>query len=159
MEPRTPKSTGIELLAPTDDTTALHLSPLQPTALRTFRLTHPYFEIVYLPLVGPSAVLLARYLGRLLAASEGPITVCAAALARELGLRARSGDAFGIQSSLTKSIDRLEHHRLVRWLDDRHLGVMTEAPAVTDKVRAKLPPAARYAHDQFIDVIDLRDSR
>ena len=87
------------------------------------------------------------------------MTVCAAALARELGLRARSGDALGTQSSLVKSIDRLEHHRLVRWIDERHLGIMTEAPAVTDKVRAKLPPAAQYAHDQFIDVIDLRDGR
>lgn len=157
MDTATPRSAGIELLAPTDERTALHLTPLQPTELRTFRLTHPYLEVVYAPLIGPTSVLLARYLGRLLAANSGPVTVCAAALARELGLRARSDDALGKQSSLKKAIDRLEHPRLVRWVDDDCLGVMLEVPAVSDRTRDKLPPAARYAHDLFVDVIDLRD--
>jgi hypothetical protein len=110
-----------------------------------------------MPLVGPTSVLLARYLGRLLGASRDPVSVCAAALAKELGLRARSDDPLGKLSSLKKAIDRLEHLRLVRWIDDNQLGVMTEAPAVGDRTRAKLPPTAQLAHDQFIGVIDLRE--
>lgn len=159
MDTTSPQATGTRILAPTDERTALHLTPLQPTAVRSFGLSHPYVEIVYMPLVGPTSVLLLRYLGRLLGASRDPVAVCAASLAKELGLRARSDDPLGKLSSLRKAIDRLEHPRLVRWLDDNHLGIMTEAPAISDRTRAKLPPAARSAHDQFVRVVDLRDPR
>jgi len=37
---------------------------------------------------------------------------------------------------------RLEHERLVRWIGEHHLVVHTAVPAVSDRVRDNLPPAA-----------------
>ena len=65
------------------------------------------------------------------------------------------------------SLDALPHvdvtgtppHPLRRALvrEPQHLGVVTSVPAVSERVRDKLPAAARRTHDHFVDVIDLRD--
>ena len=145
-------------LAPLDESRALQLTALPVTTQPSFHLTHPYFEMVYAPSLGPSAVLLGRYLGRVLAAHENEtILVCPAALSREVGMRSSSEDPLGERSLLRRTIDRLEHDHIVRWLEPQHLGVLTAVPAVSDRVRDKLPAAARHAHDQFVNVIDLRD--
>jgi hypothetical protein len=145
-------------LAPLDESRALQLTALPVTTQPSFHLTHPYFEIVYAPTLGPSAVLLGRYLGRVLAAHDNEtILVCPAALSREVGMRSNSDDPLGARSLLRRSIERLEHDRIVRWLEPQHLGVVTSVPAVSERVRDKLPAAARRTHDHFVDVIDLRD--
>ncbi len=145
-------------LAPLDESRALQLTALPVTTQPSFHLTHPYFEIVYAPTLGPSAVLLGRYLGRVLAAHDNEtILVCPAALSREVGMRSNSDDPLGARSLLRRSIERLEHDRIVRWLEPQHLGVVTSVPAVSERVRDKLPAAARRTHDHFVGVIDLRD--
>ncbi len=149
-------ATGLALFAPTDEANALRLTPIAPTALRTYPLTHPYVEIVFTPSLGPTPIALARYIGRILAAHDSPVTVCTVALAHELGIRARQEQPLGMKSSLRRSLDRLEWAQFIEWIDDHHIAVQTEIPAVNDQARSRLPPAARYAHDQFIDVIDLR---
>lgn len=141
-----------------DEPNTLVLTSLAPTRSPSFPLNHPYVERVYAPSLGPSAVLLARHLGRVLAVNGNkPARVCPAALSLELGLRARSEEPLGTRSLLRRAIDRLEHHHLVRWQGPRHLAVVTHVPPVNDRALAKLPPAARRAHDHFLEVIDLRD--
>ena len=146
--------------APTslDESRALYLTALPVPAPPRFDLTHPYFEIVYTPSLGPSAVALGRHLGRLLAAHEvHPVMVCPAALAKELGMRASSEDPLGSRSRLRRAIDRLEHGHIVRWIEPQLLGILPEVSAVSDRVRDRLPDRARRTHDHFINqVIDLR---
>lgn len=144
-------------LAPLDASHALRLTPIPPTTCPSFPLTHPYVELVYAPRLGPSAVLVARYLGRVLAANDKPVTICPAALSLELGMRSRNEEPLGRNSRLRRAIDRLARERLVQWIDDQHLAVFTAAPAVSSRARDALPPAARHAHDRFVNVIDLRD--
>lgn len=146
-------------LAPLHGGHALTLTALPPMSFPSFELTHPYVELVYAHSLGPTAVLLARYFGRMLALHPSPIAICPIALALELGLRSSSEDPLGHRSSLRKAIDRLTHQRVARWVDDNHLAVYTAVPAVSDRVRDRLPPAARQAHDNLVDVIDLRDGR
>jgi hypothetical protein len=147
-------------LAPLDESRALYLSALPTTSRPSFHLTHPYFEIVYAPVLGPSATLLGRYLGRVLAShGDEKVQLCPAALSLELGLRSSSADPLGDRSLLRKAIERLEHSRIARWLEPQHLGMCTAVPPVSNRVRDKLPTAARRAHDQFAGVIDLRDGR
>ena len=70
----------------------LRLRALPAASQPAFPLEHDYFEIVYTPLVGPTAVLLARAMARHLDAAGGPTTVCPIELAQEIGLRASSAN-------------------------------------------------------------------
>lgn len=85
-------------------------------------LEHAYFEIVYAPLIGPTAVLLARAMARHLQAAGGATTVCPVELSLEVGIRASSTDPLGKKSHLVHAIDRLAHDRIVSKLGDRVLG-------------------------------------
>ena len=152
-----PPSPAVALV---DGRGALRLTPVAPISHPSFALTHPYVELVYTSSLGTSAVAVARSFGRLLALHRAPISICPIALALELGMRSSNGgDLLGRRSTLRGAIDRLEHERLVRWIGDHQLAVHTAVPAVSDRVRDKLPPAARQAHDHFVNVIDLRDGR
>lgn len=137
----------------------LRLSSIPMRTQPSFPLTHSYFEVVYAPILGPSAVLVARHLARVLEAGDEPATVCPATLSLELGLRSNNEDPLGRRSRLRRAIDRLDHHHVARWFDDQHLGLVSAAPAVSTRTRGTLPPAARHAHDRFLDVIDLRDGQ
>jgi hypothetical protein len=91
------------------DGDALRLLPLMPTSEPSFSLAHPYVEIVYAPLLGPTAVLLARSLGRHLIMSRGPATISAVVLSRGLGLRATQEHPLGKRAALRHGLNRLEH--------------------------------------------------
>lgn len=123
---------------------------LRPVVARgeaaTFPLVHPYFEIVYAPLLGPTAVLLARAMARHLDAVGGPTTVHPVELALEVGIRASSIDPLGKRSHLVHAIDRLAHDHIVIRLGDRVLGVNLWVPLLGDRSLAKLPAAAKDAH-------------
>lgn len=114
-----------------------------------FPLTHAYFEIVYAPLIGPTAVLLARAMARHLDAAGGPTTVCPVELALEVGIRASSTDPLGKKSHLVHAIDRLVHDRIVAALGDRVLGVREAIPPVSERTLTKLPAPARAAHERY----------
>lgn len=114
-----------------------------------FPLEHDYFEIVYAPLTGPTAILLARALARHLDAAGGSTTVCPIELALEVGIRASSTNPLGRKSHLVHAIDRLAHDRIVARLGDRVLGVRVAVPPLGRKALQKLPASALRAHHGF----------
>jgi hypothetical protein len=132
---------------------ALRLVPLSPPREPSFPLLHPYLEVVYAPLLGPTAVLLARRLGHHLTANRGPVTVDVVLLARDLGVRATQNHPLGKRAALRRALDRLEHAHLVRWQGETDLGVLTGAPVLSDQTLAKLPASARKAHDHFLAMV------
>ena len=132
-----------------DPVGGLRLRPLPAPSDPAFPLGHDYFEIVYTPLVGPTAVLLARAMARHIDAAGGPATVCPVELALEVGIRASSTDPLGSRSHLVHAIDRLVHDHIVSRLGDRVLGVRSAVPLLSDRAISKLPPPSRRAHLRF----------
>ena len=130
----------------------LRLRALPAASQPPFPLEHDYFEIVYTPLVGPTAVLLARAMARHLDAAGGPTTVCPIELAQEIGLRASSAKPLGKKSHLVHAIDRLAHDHIVSRLEDRILGVRVAIPPVSAQTLAKLPVTVRDAHRRLVSV-------
>lgn len=128
----------------------LRLRALPAASEPAFPLDHAYFEIVYAPLIGPTAVLLARAMARHLDTAGGPTTVCPVELALEVGIRASSTDPLGRKSHLVHAIDRLAHDRIVSRLGERVLGVRVAVPALTARALEKLPAAAIQAHRDFV---------
>jgi hypothetical protein len=127
----------------------LRLRTLPAASEPAFPLEHDYFEIVYTPLVGPTAVLLARAMARHLDAAGGPTTVCPVELALEVGIRASSTDPLGKKSHLVHAINRLAHNHVLSRLGDRVLGVREAIPPVSPPTLAKLPPLVRDAHERY----------
>jgi hypothetical protein len=127
----------------------LRLRALPAASEPAFPLDHAYFEIVYAPLLGPTAVLLARAMARRLEAAGGPTTVCPIELALEVGIRASSTDPLGRKSHLVHAIDRLAHDRIVSRLGDRVLGLRLAVPPLSARALGKLPATARRAHAQY----------
>lgn len=127
----------------------LRLRALPAAIGLAFPLEHAYFEIVYAPLIGPTAVLLARAMARHLDAAGGPTTVSPTELALEVGIRASSTDPLGRKSHLVHAIDRLAHDRIVARLGDRILGVHTTIPPLSARALQKLPAPAQEAHARF----------
>jgi hypothetical protein len=111
----------------------LRLRTLPAASEPAFPLEHDYFEIFYTPLVGPTAVLLARAMARHLDAAGGPTTVCPVELALEVGIRASSTDPHGKKSHLVHAIDRLAHNHVVACLGDRILGVRQAIPPGSER--------------------------
>lgn len=137
----------------TKATDGLRLRPLPAAREPAFPLEHDYFEIVHAPLVGPTAVLLARAMARHIDAAGGPTTVCPVELALEVGIRASSTDPLGRKSHLVHAIDRLAHDHIVSPLGDRVLGVRVAIPPVSDRALEKLPGTAREAHHRYAPVV------
>lgn len=129
---------------------ALRLRPLSASSQPAFPLGHPYFEIVYAPLLGPTATLLARNLLRHLTIARGPVTVLATDIALELGLRASSDVSLGRRSHLRHALDRLAHDRIIRWLGDADIGVHVAVPPLGPHALKKLPGSARRVHEHFV---------
>lgn len=127
----------------------LRLRALPAASEPAFPLEHAYFEIVYAPLLGPTAVLLARAMARHLDTAGGPTTVCPIELALEVGIRASSTDPLGRKSHLVHAIDRLAHDRIVSRLGDRILGVRLAIPPLSERAAVKLPAPARAAHLRY----------
>lgn len=120
-----------------------------PSGRRAFALDHPYIELVYTPLIGASAVLFLRRI-MLLSPDDDEIDVDSVAMARELGLRSRDDRPLGRKSPFVKSLYRLEHHQLARWLGPHRLGVYRQAPALADAFLPNLPESARRIHLRYI---------
>lgn len=128
----------------------LRLRALPAAGEGAFPLEHVYFEIVYAPLIGPTAVLLARAMARHLQAAGGPTTVCPVELSLEVGIRASSTDPLGKKSHLVHAIDRLAHDRIVSRLGDRVLGVRVAISPLSSRALGKLPTIAQQAHEEFV---------
>lgn len=156
MDETFPRDGDPSLEAQADEAGSLRLTPLPPVTQPAFALTHPYFEFVYAPTLGPAAVLVARRLGRVLVNRGAPIAVSAVALSLELGLRASHNEPLGKNSSLRHALDRLAHERIIKWFDEHHIGVHTAVPVVSKQVRDRLPPNIRDIHDGLVGAFELR---
>ncbi|QXC60474.1 hypothetical protein KSP35_19450 [Aquihabitans sp. G128] len=128
----------------------LRLIPLPCPTEQSFPVDHLYFEVVYGPLLGPAAVLVARNLDRRLATAKGPVMFEAVALALEIGLRSNNLDPLGRRSHLRRAIDRLAHHRLVHWMGPTDLGLARSVSIVSADALRQLPPAAVLAHQRLV---------
>ena len=133
-----------------DPVEGLRLRPLPAPSDPAFPLGHDYFEIVYTPIVGPTAVLLARAMARHIDAAGGPTTVCPVELALEVGIRASSTDPLGKKSHLVHAIERLAHDHIVARMGDRVLGVRLAIPALSPRTLARLPESAREVHRRYL---------
>ena len=132
-------------------TQGLRLRTLPAASEPAFPLGHDYFEIVYTPLVGPTAVLLARAMARHIDAAGGPTTVCPAELALEVGIRASSTDPLGKKSHLVHALDRLVHNHVISRLGDSVFGVREAIPPVSDRTVEKLPGIVRDLHRDLVE--------
>lgn len=131
----------------------LRLRPLPVTSEPSFSLDHEYFEIAYAPLVGPTAILVARAMSRHLDCANGPVTVCPLDLALEVGIRANTADPLGKRSHLVRAVERLVHDRIVVRLDDRVLGVSCRVPPLGRGRLERLPAAARRRHEEILAAV------
>lgn len=130
---------------------SLRLRPLPALSTPAFALDHPYFEIVYAPLIGPTAVLLARAMGRHLHEAGGPTILDATDLALEIGVRSTAVNAMGRRSRLVRAVDRLARNQIIVRQDDRTLGLRTAVPVLDDKRIGKLPSFARQMHARCVE--------
>lgn len=133
-----------------EPTEGLRLRLLPAVSEPAFPLDHDYFEIAYTPLVGPTAVLLARAMARHLDAAAGPTTACPIELALEVGIRAGNGNSPGRRSHLVRALDRLVHAHIVVRLGDRIRGVRSAMPPLSNRALRKLPASAREAHVKLV---------
>jgi hypothetical protein len=124
-----------------------------------FRLDHRYIELVYAPLIGPTAVLLARDLERRITTAGGPTSVDPLDVARQLGLRASGGQPLGSRAPLRRALDRLDHAHFVRWIGNGDLHVFLGVPPVAEQTARRLPAAARTAHALMLQEIHRDDGR
>lgn len=150
MSAETSSSSARRPESESDPEAGLRLRALPVASESAFALDHAYFEIVYAPLIGPTAVLLARALARHLEVAGGRITVCPIELAMEIGIRAGSGDPLGRKSHLVHAIDRLAHDHVVARLGDRTLGVRVAIPPLSQRTLEKLPETSRRAHHRLL---------
>lgn len=147
----------VELNAVSDepgDPGLLFTATLDPTDHQMrFPVGHPYLELVYMPLIGATAVALLRRLGLLFAGSTtATIEVDAPALARELGLRAGSAEAVGERSPLMKTLSRLTRQNLITRVDHRHFGVCLCIPSLDDCDVRRIPEPIRRIHYRYLEV-------
>jgi hypothetical protein len=133
-----------------DDGTGIRVVPDAPAPGPGFPLDHPYLEVVYGPLIGPTAIVLARALERAVRRSGGPVGVDVRELARELGLQSSAERSVGPRSSLARALKRLEFVRVARWKERGVLAVVSAVPAVSQRVLDRLPAVARDAHFEYM---------
>lgn len=104
-----------------------------------------YVETFWLPILGPTCVLLARRLGVWLAATDG-IQVDLDVLAREMGL----GPAGGTSSPIVRSLDRLCGWGFARNAGD-YLAIQPVAPFLSVKQVVRLPEHLQGQHAAFME--------
>lgn len=112
----------------------LRLRALPTAGEPAFPLEHACSEIVYAPLVGRTAVLLARAMARHHQGAGGSTTVSPVELAMEVGIRASSSHPLGQKSHPVHAVDRVADDHVVPRLGDRVLGLrVAVAPLVIER--------------------------
>lgn len=132
---------------------SLRLCELPSTVDSVVSLSSVQFEVIYAPLVGPTAVLLARAMARHLSDADGHATVDPIELAFEIGLRSNNKDPLGSRSQLVHALDRLAHDHIVRQMDQGVVGVRTRLPLLSARTTRRLPRSARAAHERVVHTV------
>lgn len=130
----------------------LRLTPLPSPASAgpRFALDHRYIELVYVAVLGPSGVVLLRRAGFLFAPDPEGVTVDAAQLAQDIGVRSSSGRPLGKQATLRRALDRLVRANLAEWLGPEHVGIRTSVPPLASKALRRLPDSIRELHEALV---------
>jgi hypothetical protein len=103
-----------------------------------------YVERIWLPVLGPTPVLLLRLLAEFIEASpSGSATLDSRTVSISLGL----GKGVGNSATLARSLRRLQRFRLIAPTDDGELLVRTEVPPVSERDVAAMPSWLRDLHD------------
>lgn len=110
-----------------------------------FPLDDPYLERCWLPILGPTSVLLLRRMP-VLWRDDPAVGVPVDELAVALGL----GHKVGGQSPLFRTLDRLARFNFAYRVKDNQLDVYTEVPPLNTRQLESLPPSVRAAHDQLL---------
>jgi hypothetical protein len=110
-----------------------------------FGLDHPYLERCWLPVLGPTSVLLLRRMPTLWQ-RDPAIGVPVDELASVLGL----GRGTGRHSPVWRTVDRLARFGFANRLAENELEVYTEAPPLSVRHLAALPPSVRESHDRLL---------
>src|SRR5688500_366759 len=110
-----------------------------------FALDDPYLERCWLPVLGPTSVLLLRRMP-ILWQRDPAIGVPVDELAVALGL----GAGTGRHSPVWRTIDRLARFNFAYRVSDNQVDVYTEAPPLNARHLASLPPTVRQAHDELL---------
>ena len=105
---------------------------------------HAYVELLWLPIVGPSATWLYRRLGDLVTRRPAGTIIDVGELAASIGL----SEATTPHSPAQRSLRRLDRFGLARW--DGRYAVRTLAPPLAQRHLERLPPALRAAHHALI---------
>jgi hypothetical protein len=109
----------------------------------------PYCERFWLPLLGPSAILLTRQLAERLDAQPDGFPLATDDASRSLGL----GPPLGRRSAFNRTMHRLVQFRLLhREIDDVVL-VKRRLPTLTNNQVERLPDSVRLAHDEWMTSI------
>ena len=119
--------------------------PVSAAEHKLFPLQHQYVEMLWLPVIGPSATWMLRRLGGWALACPQGMVVVLPELSESLGL----GWCSGAGSSVQRTMRRLIRFELARWTDA--LEVMTMVPPVSDRQLARMSSGLVRAHDRLID--------
>ena len=109
-----------------------------------FALDHPYLERCWLPVIGPTSVLMLRRMP-ILWQHDPAVGVPVEELAAVLGL-----GGTGRNSPVWRTIDRLARFNFANRIGDNHVEVYTEVPPLSRRHLAALPASVRETHDQLL---------
>jgi hypothetical protein len=113
-------------------------------ALRGFDPRSAYVERFWLPLIGPSTLLLLRRFARGLELRPAGFRVSLAETARALGL----GAGTGRQAPINRTVDRACTYGLARRSGPDTLLVRTHLPPLTRRQVDRLPPLLQRSHHE-----------
>ncbi|HEX9994014.1 MAG TPA: hypothetical protein VGB14_13885 [Acidimicrobiales bacterium] len=122
---------------------------IDPALHHGFGLQHPYVEVAWTPVLGPTAVLAARRLDLLLGRHPDGVDIDVADLAAQLGVGARGTG--GKWSPIVRSLERLERFGFARWdphTDRFHL--RTAVPALPRQLLDRLPATVVDEHHALL---------
>lgn len=111
-----------------------------------FRLNHPYIEVCWITVLGPTGVMLLRRVSDLWTGELSP-TIDIADLAHMVGV----GTGTGRQSPIWRTITRLERFRLARSAGPGQLEIFTELPPLDAPALGRCSTWTRDQHARILD--------
>lgn len=124
---------------------------IDPAMRHGFDLQHPYVELCWTPVLGPTATLAARRLDLLLRDEPRGVDVDVPDLGRQLGVSPH-GRA-GRWSPIVRALERLERYGFARW--DPHtdrFALRQTVAAVSPRLLERLPETTVRLHHRLTDL-------
>lgn len=139
MYPTAPDLIGLE---------TLNLLPWEDAAIERigFDARSEYAETFWLPILGPSTLLLLRNIAQRFDTEPDGLTLNIAATADALGIGSRQGR----NSAFHRSINRIVNFGMAQTIDDSTLAVRRLLPQLHSGQRRRLSPRNQRLHDRFV---------